>query len=121
MAPFIKKAFAGQTFDRTVHKGDLTGIEIMNRLTEQVRARPIDLLEEHRAIELIASRDRQRLAAVLLIDMRTGQFKLVKCQAVIMATGAGPTMYKFHTPSADKSCDDWRWRCEPGLICATWK
>jgi fumarate reductase flavoprotein subunit len=27
-----QKAFAGQTFDRTVHKGDLTGIEIINRL-----------------------------------------------------------------------------------------
>jgi fumarate reductase flavoprotein subunit len=26
-----QKAFAGQTFDRTVHKGDLTGIEIMSR------------------------------------------------------------------------------------------
>ncbi len=100
-----QKAFAGQTFDRTVHKGDLTGIEIMNRLTEQVRARPIVLLEEHRAIELILSADRQRIAAVLLIDIRTGTFKLVKCQAVIIATGAGPTMYKFHTPSADKSCD----------------
>ncbi len=37
-----QKAFAGQTFDRTVHKGDLTGIEIMNRLAEQVaRARAI--------------------------------------------------------------------------------
>ncbi len=35
-----QKAFAGQTFDRTVHKGDLTGIEIINRLAEQVwRAR----------------------------------------------------------------------------------
>ena len=31
-----QKAFAGQTFDRTVHKGDLTGIEIINRLAEQV-------------------------------------------------------------------------------------
>ena len=30
------KAFAGQTADRTVHKGDLTGIEIINRLMEQV-------------------------------------------------------------------------------------
>ena len=29
-----QKAFAGQTFDRTVHKGDLTGIEIINRLAE---------------------------------------------------------------------------------------
>jgi len=44
-----QKAFAGQTFDRTVHKGDLTGIEIINRLAEQVWARKIKRLEEHRA------------------------------------------------------------------------
>jgi len=31
-----QKAFAGQSFDRTVHRGDLTGIEIMTRLMEQV-------------------------------------------------------------------------------------
>ena len=43
-----QKAFAGQTFDRTVHKGDLTGIEIMNRLAEAVWAREIERLEEHR-------------------------------------------------------------------------
>ena len=36
-----QKAFAGQSFDRTVHKGDLTGIEIINRLAEQVWARRI--------------------------------------------------------------------------------
>src|SRR5688500_19731822 len=48
-----QKAFAGQTFDRTVHKGDLTGIEIINRLAEQVWACDIHRLEEHRAIELI--------------------------------------------------------------------
>ena len=36
-----QKAFAGQTFDRTVHKGDLTGIEIINRLAEQVWRRDI--------------------------------------------------------------------------------
>ena len=48
------KAFAGQTFDRTVHKGDLTGIEIINRLMEQVWARPkIRRLEEHRAVALV--------------------------------------------------------------------
>jgi fumarate reductase flavoprotein subunit len=51
------KAFAGQTFDRTVHKGDLTGIEIVNRLAEQVWSRPIRRLEEHRAVALIADTD----------------------------------------------------------------
>ena len=100
-----QKAFAGQTFDRTVHKGDLTGIEIMNRLAEQVRIRPIRLLEEHRAVELIPDRDRTRIAAVLLIDIQTGELRLIQAKSVVIATGAGPTMYKFHTPSADKSCD----------------
>ena len=45
-----QKAFAGQTFDRTVHKGDLTGIEIINRLAEQVWRRDIGRLEDHRAL-----------------------------------------------------------------------
>ena len=71
-----QKAFAGQTFDRTVHKGDLTGIEIINRLAEQVWARGIDRLEEHRAIELIKTADGTALAGVLMIDMRTRRVRL---------------------------------------------
>jgi len=99
------KAFAGQTFDRTVHKGDLTGIEIINRLMEQVWARPIARLEEHRAVALIPARDGQALAGVLLIDVRTGTFRFVEAKAVLLATGGGPTMYRYHTPSGDKSMD----------------
>ena len=100
-----QKAFAGQTFDRTVHKGDLTGIEIMNRLSEQVWARGIHRLEEHRAIALIPARHGRRIAGALLIDMRTGGFVLVRAKAVVLATGGGPSMYKYHTPSGEKSCD----------------
>ena len=99
------KAFAGQTFDRTVHKGDLTGIEIINRLLEQVWARPMQRLEEHRAVALIPTADRQALAGVLLIDMRSGTFRYVAAKAVLLATGGGPTMYRYHTPSGDKSMD----------------
>jgi fumarate reductase flavoprotein subunit len=99
------KAFAGQTFDRTVHKGDLTGIEIINRLMEQVWARPIQRLEEHRAVALIPTVDQQALAGVLLTDMRKGSFCFVSARAVLLATGAGPTMYRYHTPSGDKSMD----------------
>ncbi len=99
------KAFAGQTFDRTVHKGDLTGIEIMNRLMEQIWARPINRLEEHRAIALLPEQGSRAIAGVLLIDVRTGKFKVVRAKAVLLATGGGPTMYKYHTPSGDKSMD----------------
>ena len=98
------KAFAGQTFDRTVHKGDLTGIEIINRLMEQVWARPIRRLEEHRAVALIPAKD-GALSGVLLIDVRSGEFRFIAAQAVLLATGGGPTMYRYHTPSGDKSMD----------------
>ncbi len=99
------KAFAGQTFDRTVHKGDLTGIEIISRLMEQVRALPVRLMEEHRAIALLPSRDGAALAGVLMVDMRSGEFRVVQAKTVLMATGGGPTMYRYHTPSGDKSMD----------------
>ncbi len=99
------KAFAGQTFDRTVHKGDLTGIEIINRLMEQVWARTkIRRFEEHRATALVPAKD-GGLAGALLIDVRTGEFRFVAAQAVLLATGGGPTMYRYHTPSGDKSMD----------------
>jgi fumarate reductase flavoprotein subunit len=99
------KAFAGQTFDRTVHKGDLTGIEIVNRLMEQVWARPVRRLEEHRAVALIPDKDGKSLSGALMIDIRTGSLRFVEAKAVLLATGGGPTMYRYHTPSGDKSMD----------------
>jgi fumarate reductase flavoprotein subunit len=110
-----QKAFAGQTFDRTVHKGDLTGIEIINRLAEQVWARGIHRLEEHRAVELIRSREGDAISGVLMIEMRTGEFVFVQAQAVLLATGGGPTMYKYHTPSGDKTCDGMAMALRAGL------
>jgi len=111
-----QKAFAGQTFDRTVHKGDLTGIEIINRLAEQVWARGIHRLEEHRAVEFIRNKAGDALAGVLMIDVRTGEFVLVQAQAVLLATGGGPTMYKYHTPSGDKTCDGMAMALRAGLV-----
>jgi fumarate reductase flavoprotein subunit len=110
-----QKAFAGQTFDRTVHKGDLTGIEIINRLSEQVWSRGIARLEEHRAVDLIKTADGSALAGVLMIDMRSGEFVFVQAKAVLLATGGGPTMYKHHTPSGDKSCDGLAMALRAGL------
>jgi fumarate reductase flavoprotein subunit len=110
-----QKAFAGQTFDRTVHKGDLTGIEIINRLAEQVWRRDVRRLEDHRAIDLIPAADGSGLAGVLMLDMRTGEPLLVRARATLLATGGGPTMYKYHTPSGDKSCDGMAMALRAGL------
>jgi fumarate reductase flavoprotein subunit len=110
-----QKAFAGQTADRTVHKGDLTGIEIINRLMEQVLRRPVEKLQEHRAIAMIPGREGDGLSGMLMIDMRRGIFRLVRAKAVLMATGGGPTMYRYHTPSGDKTMDGLAMALRAGL------
>ncbi|MEJ6399123.1 L-aspartate oxidase [Yoonia sp. 208BN28-4] len=110
-----QKAFAGQTADRTVHKGDLTGIEIINRLMEKVLASGVEKLQEHRAIGLIPTADKSALAGVLMIDMGSGRFRLVRAKTVLMGTGGGPTMYKYHTPSGDKTMDGLAMALRAGL------
>jgi fumarate reductase flavoprotein subunit len=110
-----QKAFAGQSFDRTVHKGDLTGIEIINRLSEQIWSRNINRLEEHRAVSLIKDKSGESVAGVLFIDMRTGGLRFVRARTVLMAAGGGPTMYRYHTPSGDKACDGMAMALRSGL------
>ncbi len=100
-----QKPFAGQTHDRTIHKGDLTGIEIMNRLSEQVSTRAsVTVLEETRAVELVLD-DAGRAGGAVVLDMRSGLFTLVRARATLLAMGGGPTMYRIFACSADKSSD----------------
>jgi succinate dehydrogenase/fumarate reductase flavoprotein subunit len=78
-----QKAFAGQSYDRTVHR----------------------TLEEHRAIELLPTPSGDGVAGALLVDMRRGTFMAVHAKATLLATGTGPTMYKMMAPSAEKTTD----------------
>jgi succinate dehydrogenase/fumarate reductase flavoprotein subunit len=100
-----QKPFAGQSFDRTVHRGDLTGIEIMGRLRDQLMARGLRRLEEHRAVELVPTPGGEAIAGALLLDMRTGRPLLARARAVLLATGGGATMYKIAAPSLEKAGD----------------
>jgi succinate dehydrogenase / fumarate reductase flavoprotein subunit/fumarate reductase flavoprotein subunit len=100
-----QKPFAGQSYDRTVHKGDLTGIEIMSRLTEQVMKRRIPVLEETRAVELLLDETGQVVTGALLLDMQRGKWIVAEAAATLVATGGGPTQYRFHAPGPEKAVD----------------
>jgi succinate dehydrogenase / fumarate reductase flavoprotein subunit/fumarate reductase flavoprotein subunit len=100
-----QKPFAGQSFDRTVHKGDLTGIEIISRTTEQIMKRDIPVLEEHRALELLKDRSGKQVTGALVVNMRTGTFLTIEASATLVATGGGPTNYRFFAPGPEKSLD----------------
>ena len=113
-----QKAFAGQTFDRTVHKGDLTGIEIINRLAEQVWARDIGRLEDHRAARPDPHRRRRvRWPACCWSTCSRRRVRVRAApSAVLLGTGGGPTMYKLpHALRRQEPATASRWRCAAGL------
>src|SRR2546426_2805693 len=110
-----QKPFAGQTHDRTIHKGDLTGIEIMSRLMEQILGRVnVRVFEECRAVELAVDDD-GRCAGALVLDIRSGRLLGLRARATLLAMGGGPTMYRVIACSADKSADGIALAYEAGL------
>ena len=112
-----QKAFAGQKFDRTVHRGDLTGIEIISKLRDALFGMPaVHVLEEQRALELLLGPGGEAAGAVLL-DLRTGAFRVARARCVIVGTGGSATMYKLATPSLEKSGDGVAMCIRAGLEC----
>jgi succinate dehydrogenase / fumarate reductase flavoprotein subunit/fumarate reductase flavoprotein subunit len=100
-----QKAFAGQSYDRTVHKGDLTGIEIISRTTEQIIKRDIPVLEEHRALDLLTDDSGEQVTGALILDLKKGAYIVVEAAATMVATGGGPTHYRFCAPGPEKRVD----------------
>lgn len=101
-----QKAFAGQSFDRTVHRGDLTGIEIISRLRDQLFSREnVTTWDEVRGVELFIDDDQRRCVGAMLLHVRTGEFTAVRAKAVVIGTGGPATMYKIAAPSLEKSGD----------------
>ena len=98
-----QKPFAGQSFDRTVHKGDLTGIEIMSNLRDYILEEDIRVLQETRGLDLLISGG--RVSGALLLNIRTGRLIAVRSRATLLASGGGANMYRISSPSLEKSAD----------------
>lgn len=99
-----QKSFAGQAFDRTVHRGDLTGIEIMGRLRDQMfRLGPREL-EDVRALDLLHD-DAGELAGLTALNVRTGRPMVIRARTVVVATGGSATMYRVAAPAREKTGD----------------
>lgn len=111
----LQKAFAGQSFDRTVHRGDLTGIEIMSRLLDQMfRIQPQEL-EDVRALDLLLGEDGE-LAGLTVLDVRTGAVAVLRARVVVVATGGAATMYRIAAPAREKTGDGVAMCYRAGLV-----
>src|SRR5262249_12955884 len=79
-------------------------IEIMSNLRDWILEQPnITVLEETRGLDLLQGDDGVRGA--LLLDNRGGRFIAARARAVLLATGAGATMYKISSPALEKAGD----------------
>lgn len=100
-----QRALAGQSFNRTIHRRDLTGIELMSRLSEQVLARDIKVLNEVRGLDLLFDSTGKSVCGAMLLDTYNGEFIAVNAKAVLLATGGAAPLYKITAASLDKSGD----------------
>ena len=100
-----QRALAGQSFNRTVHRADLTGIELMSRLSEQVLVSGVEVLNEVRGVDLLMDDARERVCGALLLDTHRGTLVAMAARAVLLATGAAAPLYRLTPASLEKSGD----------------
>jgi succinate dehydrogenase / fumarate reductase, flavoprotein subunit len=82
-----QRNFGGHRYPRLAHVGDRTGLELIRSLQDHGIHRGISFHMECTALELL--KDGGRIAGVLAYWRETGRFFIVRCKAVILATGGG--------------------------------
>ncbi len=83
---FIELPGGGASRPRLHAAGDYTGLEEMRVIRDEFRNRGIPCLEFYPAVELLTDHDGKVVGAVLW-NMETGEYKVVKAKATILATG----------------------------------
>lgn len=91
----MQRAFGGHSYRRVCHIGDRTGLEIVQTLADQCRKNGVEYVEEVVITDLLTQQG--RLAGVFGINMKTGEPIIVRCKALIIATGGYARVYKRGT------------------------
>jgi succinate dehydrogenase / fumarate reductase flavoprotein subunit len=67
--------------------GDYTGLEVMRVLKDEIRSLGIPVLEFHPAIELLTDPETGAVGGAILLNLDTGEYKVVRSKVTILATG----------------------------------
>ncbi|MFI5360488.1 MAG: L-aspartate oxidase [Elusimicrobiota bacterium] len=87
----------GHSHRRILHAGDITGREIERALVAAVRRRrPITMVENHLAVDLLMDRDRACRGAYVM-DRADGRISPVVAEATVLATGGAGKVYLYTT------------------------
>ncbi|MCD6194241.1 MAG: FAD-binding protein [Candidatus Aminicenantes bacterium] len=82
---FLEKWGGGTSIRRLHSCRDYTGLEEFRVIRDEFRSREIGCIEHYPAVELLTDRD--RVTGAVLYNLETGEYKIVKAKATILATG----------------------------------
>jgi len=94
-------SFAGGQCRRRVHScKDLSGLEFMRVLRDELYNKRIEVLEFSPVVELVLD-DHGRCAGAILLNLETGEHTLVRARAVILATGGIGRLHPNQFPTTN--------------------
>jgi succinate dehydrogenase / fumarate reductase flavoprotein subunit len=67
--------------------GDYTGLEVMRVLKDEIRSIGVRILEFHPAIELLTDPETGAVSGAVLLNLDTGEYKIVRSKVTVLATG----------------------------------
>lgn len=91
----MQRPFGHQTFRRTCYAGDRTGHEVLATVTEELRRRDVQIVDEIFATSLLSASN--RVVGVTAVNIRTGQFIIFRAKAVVMAAGGAGRIFSITT------------------------
>jgi succinate dehydrogenase/fumarate reductase flavoprotein subunit len=83
---FVEKWGGGTSIRRLHSCRDYTGLEELRVIRDELRSRRIPCIEHFPAIELLTDGD-SRVTGAVLWNLETGEYKVVRSKATILATG----------------------------------
>jgi fumarate reductase flavoprotein subunit len=90
------RAFGGMKIERTWFAADRTGFHMLHTLFQTSMKYPsITRFDEHFCCDLVV--DEGRCQGVLAIEIASGEFRLIRARAVIIATGGAGRVFRQNT------------------------
>lgn len=94
--------------------GDYTGREMMQGLLAELERQHEHITQlEHHYVARLLKQD-GRVAGAFLIDMKTGEYKIVQAKATVVATGGGGHMYRVNTNTPSNTGEGYAWALDVG-------
>jgi fumarate reductase flavoprotein subunit len=90
------RAFGGMKIERTWFAADLTGFHMLHTLFQRSMKHPsIRRFDEHFCCDLLV--DEGRAQGVVAIEIATGEFRVIRARAVVVATGGAGRVFRQNT------------------------